>query len=400
MISVIEAYARRRVKDAKRHFETLLAQWCRVYQYNNPHGHSPRVAIDDLAAHLAHNPQLGSATEINPAQDILLPNPRGISIRKLDWLDRIGPQRLSPEWSFVLFGARITGGYAGAVFDGNNALLRQLSVDPFGWGWHRSSRWLALPRLKRYDGRTLLLATPEAFQNYYHALIDWFPSLLAAKNTFGDLTSFDHIVTSVKPTPYRDELLEAVGLPPERVEVLSLDTHIHAEELSTVWWPEARYSPHPQRLKRIYPSIPETRTSLASKQVLLTRRSGTRRISNMDEVEAFCKANGFTVMDPGEYRISEQRSSLAHAEVVIAPHGAAMANIIFAPEGCHIIELCHPGNPEAYYWSLAGVRHQPHTFVQGRAIRPYKCLAGTRVNRHGFAVDLDALAAVLGTSRG
>jgi capsular polysaccharide biosynthesis protein len=62
---------------------------------------------------------------------------------------------------------------------------------------------------------------------------------------------------------------------------------------------------------------------------------------------------GFAMVDPGQLSVQEQIDHFAAARVVVAPHGAALANLVFCRPGVRVLELFAPGFVSGCYWSIA-----------------------------------------------
>jgi capsular polysaccharide biosynthesis protein len=61
----------------------------------------------------------------------------------------------------------------------------------------------------------------------------------------------------------------------------------------------------------------------------------------------------FEVVDPGRMSVVQQIRAFAQAELIVAPHGAALANLAFASPGAAVIELLAPDFVQGCYWKLA-----------------------------------------------
>jgi capsular polysaccharide biosynthesis protein len=51
--------------------------------------------------------------------------------------------------------------------------------------------------------------------------------------------------------------------------------------------------------------------------------------------------------------VADQIRAFAEAEWIVAPHGAALANLAFASSGASVIELFAPDYVQLCYWKLA-----------------------------------------------
>jgi capsular polysaccharide biosynthesis protein len=62
---------------------------------------------------------------------------------------------------------------------------------------------------------------------------------------------------------------------------------------------------------------------------------------------------GFVVMFPEGMTLDEQMAAFSRAEVIVGPHGSALANAGFAPPGCLIISLVPEQIPHGWIYGLA-----------------------------------------------
>jgi capsular polysaccharide biosynthesis protein len=83
------------------------------------------------------------------------------------------------------------------------------------------------------------------------------------------------------------------------------------------------------------------------------RERHNRIVTNEDEVVEMLAGRDFKVIDPGELPVTEQIRTFAEAEWIVAPHGAALANLAFASHGASVIELFAPDYVQLCYWKLA-----------------------------------------------
>jgi capsular polysaccharide biosynthesis protein len=100
------------------------------------------------------------------------------------------------------------------------------------------------------------------------------------------------------------------------------------------------------------------------------------------------------MVDPGSLPVTEQIRAFAEATVIVAPHGAALANLTFASPGAAVVELFPAGCLLPDYWRLAssvpGMRYR-YVSAFGGPRRPTR--AGTIVR--DIEVDVAAVAATL-----
>jgi capsular polysaccharide biosynthesis protein len=74
--------------------------------------------------------------------------------------------------------------------------------------------------------------------------------------------------------------------------------------------------------------------------LFVARRDAARRVMvNEAELAAALEDLGFRVIVPSELSAREQIAAFSSSRVIIAAHGAALANLVFAPAGAFVIEL-------------------------------------------------------------
>jgi capsular polysaccharide biosynthesis protein len=89
--------------------------------------------------------------------------------------------------------------------------------------------------------------------------------------------------------------------------------------------------------------------------VFVTRgpSANNRTVTNEAEVLTRLVARGFVAIDPGRMTVLEQIRAFAAAPVIVAPHGAALANLAFASPGAAVVELFPAGCLLPDFWRMA-----------------------------------------------
>lgn len=141
--------------------------------------------------------------------------------------------------------------------------------------------------------------------------------------------------------PDRLHLLEQVAIPNEVASPLALPR----------WY-----------LDRLDAALGLSRSRRPGRRLYVTRGEGVRRrrVRNEGEVVAALAARGFEVVDPGRLTFDEQIAAFTDAAVVVAPHGAALANLVFARSAL-VVELFPNRLVQPAFWLLgltAGHRHR------------------------------------------
>lgn len=199
------------------------------------------------------------------------------------------------------------------------------------------------------------LAVDPGWPNYFHWLLLHVP-LLRAAGAFVDprvpalLARYEDHVAVPRPVAFArsvfDQSLEGIAPPrplqflapgayrARRLHRLDVDSPQRADLIFTapVWQAiqelarQLRGEPEPGAPRRLY----------------LTRRSAARR--ELDEsadraLQPLLAREGLTPVSLDGRSLADQARLFAGAEIVIAPHGAALANLIFATPGTRVLEL-------------------------------------------------------------
>lgn len=124
------------------------------------------------------------------------------------------------------------------------------------------------------------------------------------------------------------------------------------------------------------------------------RRAASRRLTNEAQVLDTLESLGFEAVDAELLSFDEQVEAYEHAAVVVGPHGAGLANLVFCPRGTAVVELSAPDYPQlSYQWlsSHCGLRYRSIVGVPGSA-EP----SSLPIGRRDFAVDSVEVVRCLG----
>lgn len=302
--------------------------------------------------------------EIPPSagiQKICFQRPRQILLKKTRTRHRFLPlvqkndQRLRarPVWMARIREARVYGPDI-AVCTRDGRLLREVSLT-----WEKTPRYHPIfrsPRFRptrRVPGPAALLAVTGG-NTYYHWMLECLPRLRLLSRIRRTQPGLRFVVNGFS-RPFQKQTLELLGVPIDRC--ISLEEH-PSLEFAQLWVPSPPCDPgisDPETI-RFLRSMAPTPSGIGKKRKLfLTRKTGGRRIVHQEPIRQALVRRGFTCVDPGEWSLTEQIRLFQGAELVVAPHGAALANIIFCRPGATIVELFSGTYVNVCYQHLAGV---------------------------------------------
>lgn len=101
------------------------------------------------------------------------------------------------------------------------------------------------------------------------------------------------------------------------------------------------------------PLKPPPLTEKKDQRLFIMREDVTRRrLTNQDDVARWLQTLGFTCIDPGRLSFRDQVALFQGASLIVGVHGAALTNLLFAPEEGAFIELS-PDKDQIFYRDLA-----------------------------------------------
>lgn len=259
-----------------------------------------------------------------------------------------------PERYVLALSDGITVGDYGANITSKGTLDYQTS-GYFGlssWREHPVFLRTRIPAPERIQGTVLNLNTRGCSSNYYHFMFDALPRYGILREALPDV-DVDAVIVP-HGTRYQRELLELAGIPgpylqpahdkayvADRLLVPSTpNQNLPAPEWGTRWLREHLRASGPSSLRsRLY----------------ITRgdQPHTRRYLQEAELWPHLEQRGFSMVDPGSLSVQEQINAFSAAEVVVAPHGAGLTNIVFCPPGARILELFAGDYVHLGLWSIA-----------------------------------------------
>ncbi len=232
--------------------------------------------------------------------------------------------------------------------------------------------------------------------NYYHFLMDVVTKLGVLEQA-PQITPPERWYASVSGQPFQRELLALAGLDPDAVVDAVEHPHVQADTLVVPAPPEMSEKNPPWAIGWLRDRLlPRVEVTGERQRIYVTRgpSANNRTVLNDDAVTALLQERGFVMVDPGQLSVADQIRTFATAEVVVATHGAALANLVFASPGSTVIELFPAGCLLPDYWRLAsGVPGLSYRYLSsaGRAPRLGRGAAIVR----DIEVDVAALAGLL-----
>ncbi|MGI9113660.1 MAG: glycosyltransferase family 61 protein [Chthoniobacterales bacterium] len=304
-----------------------------------------RIEPSTLAYAAAH-PEV-SVREIHAAESVVIP-PAPFSF------DAIAHEETSaPAFVFEIPNIDFWAHYGGAVVTSDNALLADLSPEVWGPNHHPIfSRW-RLPPSQLLTGRIGIAVTPEATGNYYHWLLDALPRLLLLRNATGNFANYDALLLNGSRAPYETESLEALKIPREQIRFVDSSDRFHIASALFPSMDQTAKTIAPWKITALRQLVGNEPPPNDHRIYISRKRAPVRRIANEDEIAPLLRGSGFSIVQLEDKPWIEQACIFANAEIIITPHGAALANAVFCSAGAHICELSTRAGYRDWYLHLA-----------------------------------------------
>ena len=175
---------------------------------------------------------------------------------------------------------------------------------------------------------------PLPFQGYYHWLLESLPAAMLAKRLRPEAAL---LIDSRSPTVLREAIVAWLGADALREEVVMAQGVLHASEL--VFAALSPYSgfANPEDLKVLRDTYG---AGGGSRRVYVSRgRTPRRQLANESEVEAALTGEGVEVVHAEDLDFSGQWSLFSDAKLIVGPHGAGLANLVWSTAPSAVVEI-------------------------------------------------------------
>jgi len=177
--------------------------------------------------------------------------------------------------------------------------------------------------------------------NYYHFMFDCLTKLHLLRKS-GLYDTVDWFLMPYPKEEYHMSMLKVLGIPEEKIIFEHENVHIKADRIIATF-AERPYNHTPPWMFQFL------RESFLKKEVVqdtgvplvyISRSDSHRRnVANEDELLQMLTPYGFKKFTLASLNFVEKVKLFASAKIIIAPHGAGLANLTFCQEGSSLIEF-------------------------------------------------------------
>ena len=226
---------------------------------------------------------------------------------------------------------------------GKTVLQQSIGSVPRFYGALRNA--LGIPRPLK-NGTCVV---PMADTSYYHVLIESLAQVLHACEVQPEIK----VLLERKHHAYLDGILDFVGIPPERR--LLADNPVYASRAVLVpRWVNGGFNLQCDLDILRQTILPRIGSSSHSKKLYLSRsRAANRPLDREHDLEQALAGRGFEICFFETLPFAEQMAAIHHADIIVAPHGAGLANLIAARPGTAVVEILSPNWFNTCYAKMA-----------------------------------------------
>lgn len=272
------------------------------------------------------------------------------------------------------FVARIPGGRVlgdGLVITPDNQLLDDISID-FGApleeklaNVRREWTWRPLTDIR---GTVAVLSTAGAML-YFHWLFQLLPRFELIRRSGIDLNSIDYFLVNSSKSRFQQESLEALGIDRRKILESSNVTHLRATNLVVPSVPLSSgcYPPWMREfLRTTFLRDDDEQTRAGTRRLYISRGSaGYRRVLNEADVVRLLDEFGFEEAKFEAMSVRQQAATIASCEVIVAPHGGGLSNLIFCRPATKVIEIFSPELVAGYFWKISTLLGLDYYYMLG-----------------------------------
>ena len=261
----------------------------------------------------------------------------------------------------------------------------------YRWRLHRDGvpspyiKAMQTPQL--FSGRMAVVTAWNQGQ-YYHWLFDALPKLALVQKLYPEIDYY-YLPQS---HPFQIDSLGSLGLGPQKIVNAAKIAWVSSDELIVPCHQIMTGHRHPQWLCTWLRNtfLPEKSSTFKSgARIFISRaKARNRTLINEEQVFSVLSQLGFEYYVLEDLGFFEQVALFEHAEVIVAPHGSGLGNLVFCRTGTKVIELLPSKTIDSFY-RLCSDANLVYAYVQTRE-RPFHRRLG-----EDFSINLDDLKAVL-----
>jgi hypothetical protein len=240
------------------------------------------------------------------------------------------------------------------------------------------------------------LLTFDSACNYFHWLCHILPRLHLLNQYETNLSKIKRFILPNNLTSFMKETLAHLDIPKEKFFRAEPNNIYKFNELIIPSLPNKHIHLCHWSLNFLRSSFLSGETKSEKKLYICRRKDEGRHVDNEAEVWNLLSSMNYERVYPEELSVLDQAKLFSSAKVIISPHGAALANLIFCNKECRVIELFNSIYFSALYWNICNIMKLDYSYIVGDSTQTSnKNAAGQREKNYNFLVNTDILLRLL-----
>lgn len=306
---------------------------------------------------------------IYPPAPVIASVPSPIALQfKRNYSGQFFPERVYPECSVMCIKQGIVNRH-GFTLTPHGKLIPEACFEMGKWEERDYSilrRPNLFPRFLETTDRVISLTSPWQ-ANYFHWLFDILPRLHLVERA-----GFDKGQIFVDcATPFQRDTLQLLGVTADQIIDAQRVEFVSASNLIVPSLPGVPGIMPGWACQYLRNRLMRTsdRSRPTPPRIYVSRSKATRRrVDNEGELVQLLEKHDFTVVRLEELGFEEQVRLFSQAEVIVAAHGAGLANLVFSRKGTKVLEIQSPHWVNACYFDLSYQRQLVYDYLIGEDI--------------------------------
>jgi hypothetical protein len=233
------------------------------------------------------------------------------------------------------------------------------------------TEYVTFPKKRHLKGLTTVLTGP-SYRGYFHWLTDSLPRLQLIESAGYSVHDIDNYIIPCGNLPAIDETLDSLEIDVSKRVEATHRANLTTDTLILPSMPAYSGNPSPESRKFLRDRFLKRADTLQHnfpKRFYVSRKD-TRRVINEPELLNALHKYGIKALFPEKFSFLEQVALFSRADLIIAPHGAALTNLLFAKPGTTVLEFFSPNYVNVCYWSISKLGKLRYSYLLGKGSNP------------------------------
>ena len=314
-------------------------------------------------------------------------NLKKIHIDKVDFIDNINVKKYQYKIFTIDHGRVFTNLVENVSIIFKNHLIKEASFQQIKGKLSNNKNAVikdGTPKiLRKINGTTIVLSQGASGHfNYAHWLFDILPKLKIFSEIY-NLNKIDNYYFS-KLNSFQKETLKILNIDYKKFIDSNNYRHIKSNKLIAVSHPNyfrgTMFNAHSNMpdwiifyLRKIF--LKKKMKKYEYKKIFIDRSDSSQKhckLINNQEVISFLESKKFKVLKLSEINFKDQIAIFFHSKVIIAPHGAGLANLTFCKKKTKVIEISPKNHGNQMYERISKINKLKHKFFFVELIKENK----------------------------